>query len=104
MVLQSFLDFMDQAGTLTFDVKDAGAWTFVFGSEEPVREGLAETADLSLTFTQSAFLAFIDGSLDVVDAVKRKEVTAQGDSFELLESFGRLLNPPSNDLGWDVSG
>lgn len=101
MVLQSFQDFLLQSGTLHFDIEGA-RWTFVFGSDEPVREGHLDAADLSLTFTARAFAAFLDGSLDILAAVRAGEVSGSGD-YALLEDFGRLLHPPSKDLWGEVT-
>ncbi|GMU60481.1 MAG: hypothetical protein AMXMBFR34_22440 [Myxococcaceae bacterium] len=102
LVMQSFYDFLEQEGSISFDVKDAGQWTFVFGSEEPVQRGLTKDAALKLTFTKKAFDGFVDGSLDVVAAVQAKEVTGKGD-FSLLEAFGRILRPPAQNLWGEVN-
>jgi SCP-2 sterol transfer family len=101
MVLQSFQDFLLQSGVIHFQIGDE-AWTFVFGSPEPVREGHVEEPDLELTFAPAAFAAFIDGSLDIVAAVRAGQISGGGD-FELLEGFGRILRPPSKDLWGDVT-
>lgn len=102
MVLRSFFDHLQQEGTITFDVKDAGQWSFTFGSEEPIKPGLADKPGLALTFTRQAFLQLVDGTLDVTAAVQKKEVTVKGRDFLLFENFGRLLAPPATDLGWDA--
>ena len=102
MVARSFVDFLQNQGRIGFDVRGAGHWTFVFGSEEPVRRGIDPDAELKLTFTRKAFDAFIEGTLDTVDAVAKREVTALGTEFELLEAFGRVLRPPATDLGWNA--
>ena len=103
LVLRDFQTFLEQQGTITFDVQGAGQWSFSFGTDEPVAKGLKDAPELALTFTQKAFDGFIDGSLDVLAAVQAREVTAKGTDFMLLESFGRLLHPPAKDLGWDVN-
>ena len=102
MVARSFMDALQQQGSLSFDVKGGGQWTFSFGSEAPVSRGLRPDAELKLTFTRRAFDAFLDGTLSTVDAVRRREVMAVGTAFELLEAFGRILRPPTTDLGWNV--
>ena len=104
LVLREFHTFLEQQGTITFDVTGAGQWSFTFGTEEPVVAGLKEKPGLALTFTQKAFDGFLDGSLDIAAAVQAREVTAKGDDFMLLEAFGRLLHPPARDLGWDTVG
>jgi hypothetical protein len=101
LVMQSFYDFLEQEGSISFDVKDGGQWTFIFGSEEPVRPGLKADAALRLTFTKKAFDGFVDGTLDVVEAVRAKEITGTGD-FLLLEAFGRILRPPAHNLWGEV--
>ncbi len=102
MVARSFMDFLQNQGRISFDVRGGGQWTFVFGSEEPVKPGFDREAELQLTFTRKAFDAFIDGTLDTVEAVQKREVTAAGTGFELLEAFGRILRPPTQDLGWNT--
>jgi hypothetical protein len=102
MVARSFTDFLQSQGRISFDIKGSGQWTFVFGSEEPVKRGIDRQAELRLTFTRKAFDAFVDGTLDTVEAVQKREVTAAGTDFELLEAFGRILRPPAQDLGWNA--
>lgn len=102
LVLASLHAFLERQGTLSFDVRGVGQWSFSFGCEEPVREGLADDAELSLSFAPAAFDAFLDGSLDVVSAVRSGDITAAGTELELLEDFGRLLRPPGEDLGWEA--
>ncbi|MBS1153435.1 MAG: hypothetical protein H6Q89_5133 [Myxococcaceae bacterium] len=104
LVLKQFDSFLEQDGCISFDVTGAGQWSFTFGTEEPIATGLDPDAGLKLTFTRGAFDKFIDGTLDVIEAVQKKEVTARGREFILLENFGRLLRPPQrHDLGWDAS-
>jgi hypothetical protein len=103
MVARSFMDFLENEGRISFDIKGGGQWTFVFGSEEPVQPGLDKQAELKLTFTRKAFDAFIDGTLDTLEAVQTKQVTAAGTDFDLLEAFGRILRPPTMDLGWNAN-
>jgi hypothetical protein len=102
LVMQSFFDFLEQQGAIAFDVKGAGQWTFVFGSEEPVVPGLNADAELTLTFTKKAFEGFVDGTLDVVAAVQARDISGQGD-FALLEAFGRILRPPAQNLWGEVN-
>lgn len=102
MVARSFMDFLENQGSIAFDVKGGGQWTFTFGSEEPVNPGLKAGAELKLTFTRKAFDAFVEGTLDTVEAVSRREVVAAGTDFDLLEAFGRILRPPTMDLGWNA--
>src|SRR6187402_226024 len=90
MVARSFMDFLENQGRIAFDIKGGGQWTFVFGSEEPVQQGLIKDAELKLTFTRRAFDAFIEGTLDTVAAVQKREVVAAGTDFDLLEAFGRI--------------
>src|SRR4051812_37010222 len=104
LVVQQFDSFLEQDGCISFDITGVGQWSFTFGTEEPVAAGLAPDAGLKLTFTRAAFEKFIDGTLDVIAAVQKKEVTARGREFILLENFGRILRPPQkHDLGWDAS-
>ena len=77
LVVNQFDDFLEQDGILSFDIPDAGQWTFTFGVEEPVAAGLNEQAGLKLTFTRPAFEKFIDGTLDVMAAVQSKQVSAR---------------------------
>jgi hypothetical protein len=102
MVARSFVDFLQNQGRISFDIRGVGQWTFIFGTEEPVKSGLDPAAELRLTFTRRAFDAFVQGTLDPVEAVKRREVMASGQGFDLLEAFGRILRPPTVDLGWNV--
>ena len=104
LVLKDFDNFLEQDGCISFDITGIGQWTFTFGTEEPIAKGLDAAAGLKLTFTVGAFEKFIDGTLDVIAAVQKKEVTARGREFILLENFGRILRPPQkHDLGWDAS-
>ena len=96
MILRSLHDFVQQRGVLHFDV-DGARWTLAFGAEDPIREGLHGAPDLTLTFTGDAFEAFVDGRLDVGPAVAAGSIAAAGD-LSLLESFARLLRPPSEAL------
>ena len=102
MVARSFMDALQQQGSISFDVKNGGQWTFTFGSEEPVNRGLKPNAELKLMFTRRAFDGFLEGTLDTVEALRRREVVAIGTDFDLLEAFGRILRPPTADLGWNV--
>jgi len=103
LVLASFHDFLEREGSLAFDVAGAGQWTLTFGSDEPVSSGLKPGAALTLTFCRGAFEKFIDGSLDIGEAVGAKQITARGSDFTMIEAFARLLRPPASDLGWDVT-
>jgi hypothetical protein len=104
LVIKQFDTFLEQDGCISFDVTGVGQWSFTFGTEEPIAPGLNPEAGLKLTFTKGAFEKFIDGTLDVMVAVQKKEVTARGREFILLENFGRILRPPQkHDLGWDAS-
>lgn len=103
LVLRAFDDFIQQEGTLAFDVRGVGQWSFTFGSEEPVTTGLKEGAGLTLSFTPPAFEGFIDGSLDLMAAVARRDITAKGGKLHLLEAFSRVLKPPASDLGWEAN-
>ena len=104
LVLKQFEAFLEQDGCISFDITGVGQWSFTFGTEEPIAAGLDAEAGLKLTFTQGAFEKFIEGTLDVMAAVQKKEVTARGREFILLENFGRLLRPPQrHDLGWDAN-
>jgi hypothetical protein len=102
MVARSFMEFLESQGRISFDIKSGGQWTFRFGNEEPVKSGLDPEAELKLTFSRKAFDAFVDGTLDTVEAVQKREVTAAGTDFDLLEAFGRILRPPTQDLGWNA--
>lgn len=102
MVARSFMDFLQSQGRISFDVRGGGQWTFTFGNEEPVKAGIDPEAELRLTFTRKAFDAFVEGTLDTVAAVQTRQVTAAGTEFELLEAFGRILRPPTMDLGWNA--
>lgn len=102
MVARSFVDFLQCQGRITFDVRPGGQWTFIFGDEEPVRRGRDPNAQLHLVFSRRAFDAFIDGTLDTVAAVQKREVVFAGTHVELLEAFGRILHPPTMDLGWNA--
>ena len=103
LVLRSFDEFLEEEGVLAFDITGVGQWTLMFGSEEPVKPGIDESFGLHLTFAPKAFEQFVDGTLDISDAVRRRLVTAKGGNFDLLEQFARLLKPPSADLGWDIT-
>jgi hypothetical protein len=102
MVARSFVDFLQTQGAIGFDIKNGGQWTFTFGTEAPVTVGLKPGAQLKLYFTRRAFDAFIAGTLDCAEALQRREVVAIGADYHLLEAFGRILQPPKADLGWNV--
>ena len=100
MVSDSLGEFIEVQGRISFHIRPGGQWTFHFGNPEPVQRGLAPDAELKLTFQRRAFNAFLDGTLDAEKALQRREVTAEGTAFELLETFGRILRTPATDLGW----
>lgn len=103
MIVQRFDDFLEYDGRVAFDVAGAGGWTLTFGDvENPVREQLDDGAELKLKFSQPAFEAFVEGTLDTAAAVAAGEVRAEGD-FALLGALGVLMMPLQRDLGWDVS-
>ncbi len=86
-------------GSVAFRVGSA-AWTFRFSSDAPVRPGFDRDADLHVWFTEPAFAAFVNGTLDVSDAVAFGDVRARGD-LTLLERFGRFLQKGEAALGWE---
>ncbi len=101
MAAQNINELFAHEGAVAFDI-DGEQWSFTFSSHEPVNRGLAPDAGLTLHFSKPAFLSFVEGTLDVVDAVANRQVTAQGQAFELLEGFGRVLRPASQSLGWEA--
>ncbi len=104
LVVKQFDSFLEQEGCVSFDITEVGQWSFTFGTEEPIAVGLEPTAGLKLTFTRGSFEQLIDGTLDVVAAVQKREIIARGREFILLENFGRILRPPQrHNLGWDAS-
>jgi hypothetical protein len=102
MVVRSFIDFLQTQGSISFDIRNGGQWTFTFASDQPVSAGLKPDATLKLAFTRRAFEAFLGGTLDPVDALRRREIVCAGTDFHLLEAFGRILQPPKTDLGWNA--
>ncbi len=86
-------------GTIAFRVGTA-AWTFRFASDRPVEAGIDRDADLHLWFTEAAFLRFLDGTLDVSEAVRLGAVRARGE-LSLLQRFGRFLQRGEAALGWE---
>ncbi len=86
-------------GAIAFRV-GTSAWTFRFASERPVSPGFDRDAELQLWFTEAAFLRFIDGTLDVAEAVRIGGVRARGD-LSLLQRFGRFLQRGEAALGWE---
>src|SRR5262245_12787908 len=102
MLVRSLADFLEAKGAIVFEVRGVGQWSFVFGSDQPVRRGYVDEAGLRLTVTRKAFDQFLHGTLDTAKALAHKEVLAVGTQFELLEAFARILEPPATDLGWNV--
>jgi hypothetical protein len=102
MVARTFVDFLQTQGAIGFDIRNVGQWTFTFGSEVPVTPGLKPHAQLKLYFTKRAFEEFVAGTLDCAGALERREIVASGTDFHLLEAFGRVLQPPKADLGWNA--
>lgn len=103
MCVQRLDDFFGFSGSIAFNVKGEGEWTFTFANPEPVATGFDEKADLQMWFTPAAFGQFVDGSLDPVAAITKGEVKAQG-NFELLGDLGILMQPVQKGLGWDAGG
>src|SRR5437660_10251195 len=99
MVTRSFADFLEQQGAISFDVEGEGQWTFSFGSDEPVTSGLKPDATVALWFEKKSFEAFLDGTLVATAALREGKIRFRGSDFTLLEVFGRILRPPSKDLG-----
>lgn len=103
LIVRNFDDFLELDGILCFDVPGVGQWSLEFGaSEEPVKRGLNPKAGLILRFTQQALTQFLEGSLNIENAMATRAVTARGSAFELLVQFALLVSPPKTDLGWDV--
>jgi SCP-2 sterol transfer family len=103
MCAQRIDDFFGFSGTIAFNVKGEGDWTFTFANPEPIAPGFDEKADLRMWFTPTAFGQFVDGSLDAVAAITQGEVKAKG-NVELLGDLGILMQPAQKDLGWDAGG
>lgn len=88
--------FAALSGTLAFIVRDIGTWTVQLGNTDaPVIEGAKADADLVLSFEASAFDAFIDGSLDLQDALNKAQIAHDGD-LAVLTRFSRLLQSPAS--------
>ena len=87
-------------GSIAFKVGEA-AWTFRFASMEPVEPRFDRDAPLQLWFSEAAFDGLLDGTLDIADAIGRREVKARGE-LSLLELFGKFLQPGGVSLGWDA--
>ncbi len=100
LIVSRLMEYLAWKGSIGFDVVGQGQWTFEFGSDDPVVEGLRRDADLILRFSGAAFDAFVGGTLDAATAVAKGDVTAKGD-LRLLDAFGRLLDPRANSLGWE---
>lgn len=92
-------------GSIAFKVGPS-AWTFRFGSVEPIEPRFDRDADLHLWFTPPAFAAFVDGTLNVAKVAGERAgegaIKARGD-LRLLERFGRFLQPDDALLGWSHS-
>ena len=101
--VQRIEDFFGYSGSIAFEVKGEGKWTFSFANPEPVQSGFSDDAELKLWFTPQSFGQFVDGSLDAVAAVSKGEVKAKGE-FELLTALGILMTPLQKNLGWDAGG
>lgn len=104
LVVYRFDDFLATQGAVAFDVQGptGGQWTFHFADPDPIRTGFDQTAELRLVFEEPAFEGFIDGTLDVVEAVSTGRIKAAGD-YELLSALGVLMLPLQRDnLGWDA--
>jgi hypothetical protein len=102
MMVRNCEELISQPGILCFSIGATQRWTIEFGSLEPVVRGAREECDLFLKFTPGAFGAFVSGTLDFSDAFAKREVSAAGTEYELLERFGRVLSPPSQRLGWSA--
>jgi len=99
MVLKQLDTFMSKHGTVSVSVRREGKWTLQFGNlDAPVLPKFKQDADLRLWFTPDTFKSFLDGSLQAREAMESGDFVAEGE-FDLLETIGYLIRPPSNLLG-----
>ncbi|MGV3621202.1 MAG: SCP2 sterol-binding domain-containing protein [Archangium sp.] len=103
LLVSRFDDFLAVDGEIAFTV-GGQSWTLSFADvEEPVKAGASKEATLKLRFTEAAFTSFIEGTLDVPNAVRGGEVKASGD-LELFATLATLMMPLQRDnLGWDAT-
>ena len=98
MVIKHFDTFLQSQGTISFAVEGQGDWTVEFGnSESPIADGFQGDADLRLWWSGEGFSSFLDGKLDVIEAVQAGDVSAAG-NVELLETLGYMLRPQTTLL------
>ena len=85
-------------GICNFIVQGAGGgeWRFDFSGAAPlIGLGRAESADCTLTISDTSMNGILQGNLGVIDAYEQGEIAAQGD-LSLAIQFGTLLlsDPP----------
>ena len=100
-VVQSAEKFLAQDGTIAIAVQPHGRWTVRFGSlEDPVSEGFDQEADLRVWFAPGAFARFVEGTLDVEEAVSSRQIKLAGD-IKLMPGTGS--QPSYRNIDVDVN-
>jgi hypothetical protein len=97
-VVQSTEKFLAQDGSIAIAVQPHGRWTLRFGSlTDPVSEGFDHEADLRVWFGPGAFARFVEGTLDVEEAVSARQIKLLGDT-KLMERLGFLMEVGGSPL------
>ena len=97
-VVRSTEKFLAQDGSIAIAVQPHGRWTIRFGSlTEPVSEGFDHEADLRVWFVPGAFARFVEGTLDVEEAISARQIKLAGD-MKLMERLGFLLEVGGSPL------
>lgn len=98
-ICQSLEAFMASKGIIHFSIDGQGSWTVALGNiEEPITRGLVGKPDLVVWYSDAAFAAFLDGTMDARAVIKSGDFSARGD-VQLLEKLGRLLLPNRAPIG-----
>jgi hypothetical protein len=97
MIARQLEAFSLMRGVAVFHVGER-AWTVRFGDlERPVDDEIAADPDLEVSFSEPAFGAFLDETLDLGAALGSGELRVVGDA-SILGHLGVLLQPPQNPL------
>lgn len=92
-ICQSLEAFMASKGIIHFSIEGQGSWTVSLGNiEEPIARGLVGSPDLAVWYSEAAFAAFLDGTMDARAVIRSGDFSARG-NVQLLEKLGRLMLP-----------
>lgn len=90
--------FLNQRGSMAIEVGEGDVLTVRFGDHErPIEEAFDQDADLLVWFSESAFDAFLDGSLDPGSALENESLVLGGE-IQLFGTLGLVLQPSKSWL------